>query len=471
MADNNENLNASDELKDASPASQGKEVIHNGTTIQSTGADALLGIFNAMGEGKSAEEAIPGSAEKKEKEIVDDAEGKESMGAVTETKPKEEEVVVKQDVPKVDANDEDDFSDLKDEDLQPTPLDKPKTQRRIQALLKKVKQVSEIEATTKKELAEKAAKLAELEKKLGGEGGTGSAVMDENVKAQLDELTMYRRRYELESSPELKTKFDAVIETREKDIAQILRDNQAGESLIKEIEQAGGFAAFGRSDKVFKLPNGDSVTAKQVFQRVRDALVDNNPADAVALDAALQDQMKISAEKKRYVEEEKSRAKDYFKQREEQANTQRKAIVEKAEKWLTEVTSKDEDFKDVEIPADAPAEKKKELEAENIYRKQLRDVLKTSLRTTSFDEFMDMAKDATKYYPVKRSLEKATKLIADKDAEITKLREELNKVKGAGSPVLKRGSVSSGKSEAPKGKPAVASLEDAFEKIAAGEDV
>lgn len=445
----------------------------DGAPVVSKGAESLAGIFDKMAagedpfakknkEGASAsdgDKAVAEAKEKADKEATDKA-AAEKAKADANAKAKAEGGQQQQQKPK-------DEDELSDEDLQPSPLDKPKTQKRIQALLKKVEEANNIVATTKKEAEEKAKKLAELEAKLGKEGGSGSTALDDKVKAQLDELAMYRRRYELETDPEVKSKFDDQIAARDTDIIGILKANQAGEALIKAIEAEGGAAKFAKSNKVFKLADGSNITAKELFQNIRDRLTEGSPADALAFDAALQDQFRLQGEKTRYIEAERAKAKEYFEGREKQAKEQSEQLKTKVESWIAKTTSEDPAFKDLEIPANATPEQTKEIKDENIYRKQLRDVLRSSVYTNNPEEYLDIVKDATMLYPVKREAEKAKKALADKDAEIAKLKDELAKVRGASRTTPTNGSLGSGGAAPQVKKPAAArSIEDEFAAIA-----
>jgi hypothetical protein len=465
MADTNE-----ENKQDTPPAADNnaqQEIIDNGKPlVASSGVESLKGIFDAFGDGKDpfakeepAADDQPVVEEKKEEEGV----GTDFDNASTKKEEKKEQA--KKDEAKAGAEkkDEEDYSDLKDEDLAPSPLDKPKTARRIKALLHKVEETNKIVATTKAELTEKASKLADLEKKLSESGSSNP-----DVQKQIDELAMYRRRYQLESDPEVKAKFDDAIVAMNADIAEILKANSAGEGLINLINDEGGLANLARLNKSYKLADGKSVTAKDLFNRIRDTLTENNPADALALDSAIQEQARLASEKVRYIEAEKGKAKEYFTAQEKAQQERSTGLKAKVEAFVTKLTNEDESFKDLAAPADASPEKAKEIKEENIYRKQLRDVLKASIGTTDPDEYLAMVKDATLLYPVKRSLAKSEALIKEKDAEILKLKGELDKVRGASSTTPKKSSISGGKQEEKKAaKPRT--LEEEFERIGGGE--
>jgi len=466
MAENTTEENKQDTPPAADNNAQ-KEIIDNGKPlVASSGVESLAGIFDAFGEGKDpfakedkAAEEKPVVEEKKEEKKEDAGVGSDFDNASTKKEEKKEEA-------KPDASTEtkeDDYSDLKDEDLAPSPLDKPKTARRIKALLHKVEETNRIVATTKAELTEKATALADLEKKL-----TESGSANPDVQKQIDELAMYRRRYQLESDPEVKAKFDDAIVAKDAEISDILKQNAAGEGLIKLINDEGGLAKFARLNKSYKLADGKSVTAKELFNRIRDTLTDNNPADALALDSAIQEQARLASEKVRYIETEKGKAKEYFTAQEKAQQERSTGLKAKVEAFVAKLTNEDDSFKDLVAPADASPEKAKEIKEENIYRKQLRDVLKASIGTTDPDEYLAMVKDATLLYPVKRSLAKAEATNKEKDVEIAKLKAELDKVRGASTTTPKKSSIAGGKQEEKKAaKPRT--LEEELDAIAGGQ--
>lgn len=465
--------NTTEENKQESPPAidnnTTQEIIDNGKPLVATsGVESLRGIFDAYGDGKdpfAKEETTEEKPEEKKEEAP--GVGADFDNASTKKEEKKPEEAKKEEV-KSDAavtdKKEEDYSDMTEEDLAPSPLDKPKTARRIKALLHKVEETNRIVATTKAELTEKATKLADLEKKLNESGSANP-----EVQKQIDELAMYRRRYQLETDPEVKSKFDDAIAAKDGDITEILKQNAAGEGLIKLITDEGGLAKFARLNKSYKLADGSSVTAKELFNRIRDTLTDNNPADALALDAALQEQSRLASDKTRYIEAEKGKAKEYFTAQEKAQTDRATGLKAKVEGFITKLTNEDESFKDLVVPADASPEKAKEIKEENTYRKQLRDVLKASIGTTDPDEYLAMVKDATLLYPVRRSLAKSEATIKERDAEIVKLKEELNKVRGASATTPKKGgSISGGKQEEKKAaKPRT--LEEELEAIAGGE--
>ena len=441
-----------------------QEIIDNGKSISSSpGVESLKGIFDAFEEGEdpfSKAEEKPIIKEEAEVKEEDDA-GNDFGNASTKKEEKKSVEAKVTEVKPEEKKEEEDYSDMKDEDLAPSPLDKPKTARRIKALLHKVEETNKIVATTKAELTEKVTKLADLEKKLNESGSSNP-----DVQKQIDELSMYRRRYQLENDPEIKAKFDDAIVAKNNDIVEILVANSAGESLIKLITDEGGLAKFARLDKSYKLADGSNITAKEMFNRIRDTLTDTNPADALALDAAIQEQTRLGFDKNRFIESEKTKAKEYFSAQEKAQTDRATGLKAKVDGFISKLTKEDESFKDLEIPTDASAEKTKEVKEENVYRKQLRDVLQASIGTTDPDEYLSMVKDATLLYPVKRSLAKSEIMIKEKDMEIIKLKEELNKVRGASSTTPKKGGIIATAKMEEKKSTKVRTLEEELDAIA-----
>lgn len=349
--------------------------------------------------------------------------------------------------------------------------DKPKTAKRIQALLKKVDSITSEATKTKKERDDQATKLKELEEKLANVK-TFDPKTDEAVKQQLDELAMHRRRYELEKDPEVKTKFDDRIVEAEKPIAEILQRNGAGEALIKLIDQEGGWLKFSQSNRPIGLKEGTHAAAE-----VAEMIIQNLPAyERRALEVLATEQIATKREKERFFKEEQAKAVDYFKKVEEERNrgtveyqkqvAEAKKIIEDFQK---EAREKNEWLKEKEVPATATAEQKASLEDDNKHTKQLNEVLVKAINTKDVKGMLDVVMDSVNFYQERRVHAKTqAELKAAKDA-VAKLQAELDKFKNAARSTPRGGSISSAPSSAAdtaKKKPQ--SLEEALDAIASG---
>lgn len=465
----------------------------NGNTLNSS-ASPLADIFNKIEEGKSegktAKEVIAELPAKKDEVVVEKKEVKAEKPAEkdslekrldkveTDRQEKKEEEVTreslrasgeKKEVKEVKEEKPEDV--IPEEELQVLPQDKPKTAKRITALLAKIRATESKAAETAKQAEEKAAKLAELEKKLS-ETKTVDPATEEKVKKQLDELAMYRRRYDLDKDPEVKTKFDTRVELAEKSIKETLARNKAGESLIKLIETEGGWSKFSESNRYVTIGDGEGGTKQVTQAELADQILQALPlSERKGVEAAMVEQIQTKRDKDRFLQEEQAKAGEFFKKKEEETIAQEttyKKEVEEAQKKIAEWRDKflDSDWiKDKQVPAGATAEQKAEIEATNAYNAKLRALTVKSLSAKKLEDLLEMAGDSVRYYDENRRSRAL-------QAENERLKSELSKLRSAGRSVPKHGSisVSSSSSEgvAPK-KPR--SLEEAFAAIERGESV
>ncbi len=364
---------------------------------------------------------------------------------------------------------------IAEDELKVLPHDKPRTAKRIDALLGKIKQVSGVEAETKKQLDAKENKLKELEAELNKVKSIDPTT-NEEIKKQLDELKMYRRRYSLENDPEFKAKFDDRISKAETPIFDILKRAGLEDPMLKIINEAGGWTAFASSTKKMKLANGQSMSGSEIVEAVMNELP---IGDRKAVEAAMLEKIQTQREKDRYVEEESKNASKYFeeqskkeKEASEASRRQTDEMTQNITKWHEGVI-KDSDFlKDHPIPSDATKEKKEEIERNNKYNSQLRGLLNHSLNAKDLPTMLSVVLDSVKYYDERRR----TAALSDENARLRKELEtrtsEVEKVKTSSRSTPKSGSIAGGGASEQVKEPAKPkSLEDALDRIAAGESV
>ncbi len=180
------------------------------------GADRKEAIREVMGKKKAA--AAP-----EKKEVVTKTEGETEKVAkeikVTSSHPEDEkpadpapglnEALTRGQEKKFDdaekANEPAPADDepVADDQLQVLQTDKPKTAKRISALLKKVTEVTEREANTVKEKLAKDEEIKTLKDQLANVKTVDPKTEEEIVNAR-KELAMFRRRYDLDRDPEIK---------------------------------------------------------------------------------------------------------------------------------------------------------------------------------------------------------------------------------------------------------------------------
>lgn len=480
---------------------------NNGSSIQSEGTKTLSDIFEKMIEAKSEgadpktaikevqEEKAAASApvqeqakpepkaevkpesselEKKlqekqeEKQAAKEEEiSRESLRKLTEAKKEEKKA---EDTTKQDE-------DISDEELQVLPHDKPKTAKRINALLNKIKQVESREVETKKQAEEKANRLSELEQELSTVKSSNPAT-DEKVKAQLDELAMYRRRYQLETDPEVQEKFDSRIMSTETSIIDHLKKRGATDDLIKLINKEGGWSMFASSPNTMTLPDEDGGTRQVPMAELAETILNALPlGERKAIEAAMMDQLQTQSAKRLYFEEQTKKANEYFKKQEEEskkASLDQQRQIEEArntvEKWRTEVEQSDW-LKDKDVSEKASAAEKAAIIEHNRYNSQLRSLLKKAITTTDLNGMLEIVHDSVRYYDERRNTASLRRELDSLRNELQAKQAELDKFKGASRSVPRAGSISSTGPAAVPAEKRPRSLEEAFDRLARGENI
>lgn len=489
------------------------EVLDNkGNSSPSEGAKTLSDIFDKMIEAKSegedpklaikeveqekAEQAKPEpKAEPVKEEPAAKSEPSDLDKKLEDKKPaaeepaKEEDVsrdslrkmFEKKDAEKAKASDKeekkDTFEDVSEEELQVLPHDKPKTAKRINALLSKIKEVESRETETRKQAEEKAKRLAELEQQLSTVKSSDPTT-DEKVKAQLDELAMYRRRYELDNDPELKEKFDTRIEAQELAIVDHLKKRGATDELVKLIQNEGGWARFASSNNTMTLPDEDGGTRQVSMAELAETIINALPlGERKAIEAAMMDQIQTQSAKKLHYEDQVKKAKEYFSKRDEEskkASAEQQRQIEEArksvEKWQAEV-EQSEWLKDKELPAKATPEQKQAVQEHNRYNAQLRSLLKKAVSTTDLNGMLEIVHDSVRYYDERRNTASLKREVDSLRAELQAKQAELDKFKGASRSVPRAGSVSSNASTPTATEKRPRSLEEAFDRLSRGESI
>jgi hypothetical protein len=365
--------------------------------------------------------------------------------------------------------------DVPDDELKVLPHDKPKTAKRIQALLKRIDGVSSEAAKTKAEVLEKAAKLTELEKKLA-EVQSSDPATNEKVKAQLDELSMFRRRYELDNDPEIKTKFDKRVEQAETSINEVLIKRNAGKALLDIIKEEGGWNKFSNSTRQIPISDGEGGVMYSPGAEIADQILQALPlGERKAIESAMLEQVQTNREKDRFLKEEQEKANKYFAEREniskKQAEENEKQMQEarKSIDAYVEKQMKEEWIADKQIPDGATAQEKAAILEHNKYNAQLRGVLKKAVATKDLNGLLEIITDSVRYFDERRKTDNLSKENATLKAELKAKQAEIDKVKGAGRSVPRTGSISSPMSQERDSSKAPQTLEETLERMERGE--
>lgn len=465
-------------------------------------APALHDIFSriesAKSEGRTAAEAIaetpPVKEEKKEeKEEVkpepkaEDADLTKRLDAAAEKKEEEAEISreklrtateeKKEEVKSEEKKDEKKEDDVPDEELKVLPSDKPKTAKRIQALLKRSATLNTEFATTKAEKEALAKERDDLKKQLEGVK-TNDPATEAKIKEQLDELAMYRRRYDLDKDPEIKTKFDTRVEAAEKSITDILVARNAGEALLKEIKADGGWAKFASSTRLLPINDGEGGTKNIPAAEVADLILQNLPlGERKALEAAMMEQIATVREKDRFFKEQQATAAEFFKKKEEEnqrlaAESQKKQeeATKQIDEWAKKTLEADWLKDKTPDPKATPAERAA-VDEYNKYNAQLRSLFKKAISTHDLPGLMEIMTDSVRYYDERRVSSTLRSENAKLKADLAAKQAEIDRFKGAGRSVPRAGSITSPASSEGAKNHAPRDISEAFDRIGRGESV
>jgi len=444
----------------------------NGMDIRGEGSTNLNSIFDKIEAGIKPEAAIKEVmsskpdpdvvVEKAPKPVETKEEAPSGLDAELQKTEKQAEVPAPVQPPEK-------IEEVLPDELTVQPGDKPKTARRIQALLAKKGEIEAQLATTQKERDERDAKLKELESKLGNVK-TADPKTEEAIQQQLAELAQYRRKYQLENDPQVKVKFDSRIAKNDELIYGTLKARQAGEGLIKLIQDEGGWARFADSDKQITMANGDVMTASEVAANILAALP---YSERRAIDTAVNDQIQTKQEKERFFAEETAQATEYFKKVEEQ----NKAAVEQQQKYISESRKAIEEWhkkadaeydflKEKLIPPNSTAEEQAAIKEHNEWAQQIQAEKKKYAGSKNIQEILEAVDAGVKYHNERHV---NAKLIAENKA----LKAKLENFKNGGRSTVRSGSIAAGSSslgnEPKPSKPK--SLEETFAAMERGENV
>lgn len=487
MAD--QNNQGENKLNETTERSSTDVLDMNGNDISSNNTP-LARIFDRIESGETSDEAIKKvMAPKDEPEPKEDAVAAPPAAEEKQSAPKEEVAETKQETPdnkkeegrrdifekkKEEKKDEKKAEDeVTEEDLRVLPYDKPKTAKRIDALLKKATALQESEALTKKELAARDQKLKELEEELG-KVKTVNPETNEEVKKQLDELSMFRRRYQLENDPEVKQKFDSRIESAENAISEIFKRRGGGDGLSNIVSEEGGWLKFTDSNRVIRLVDGTEMTAAEIAEAIKKELP---LSERRAIESFELEQIQTRRDRERFFEEETKKANEFFQKKNEltkkQEEERAKAIEEGSKminSWREEVKKANDWLKEKDIPSGIPQDKVAEIMEDNKYTKQLNELIDKAIQTTEPKQMLDIVLDSVKLHQERREHAKTQKALQALQQQLSAKEEQIKKFKIGSTTVSKSGSLVGGGSGAMDVTPSKPkTLEEALDAIARGE--
>jgi hypothetical protein len=307
---------------------------------------------------------------------------------------------------------------------------KPNSQRKIRLRMAKLREVE-----TKLADAEK--KIQELsEKTLAPEGDPKAKEELETLRATAARLT---RLHELEADPEIKEKFDKPADEAELAIIDLLKNHGIGEPTLNLVKEIGGFAAFSKSTKKFSVTvDGEDrdMTAAEMAKNWTERM---GVGDTALLQDKLNTQTHAREGKKAFVEAETKKAREYYTKQDADKQAFIKKVNDDYDAWAAKAVAIDS-LKDKPIPADASEAEKKELTRQNEYRKQIREIPGSIKKFKTLADLQQMVSESMQFHIVRidlvtlrAELEAAKELLADRDAELVKVREGLSTTGKSGS--------------------------------------
>lgn len=293
-----------------------------------------------------------------------------------------------------------------------------------------------------KRMVHLANRAKELEQKLAeAEKRPQTAANDDKVKelteksaAAEKELVQYRRRYSLESEPELK-KFDETVTKADEAIYGKLKEAGLSDKTVELIKSMGGFDGFSRSSQTFtvnmKGEGGELVpTVVTGAQLARQWLNDMNVADAEYLKAKLGERFNAIDNKKRRSDELAAGADTWFKEQQEQYDKSVKDHETKAteyrtgyDKKITDWLAAQEGLKDKTVPANASTDERKEIEDYNRHNAGVRALAKAAVNPPSLDDHVAIVQEAAQsliHVRENRNLKKENAALKEQLAKVQK---------------------------------------------------
>ena len=307
---------------------------------------------------------------------------------------------------------------------------KPNSQRKIRLRMAKLREVE-----TKLADAEK--KIHELsEKALAPEGDPKAKEELETLRATTARLT---RLYELEKDPEIAEKFDKPSEDAELAIADLLKNHGIGEPTLNLVKEMGGFAAFSRSTKTFSV-TVDGETRDMTAQEMADNWTKRmGVGDTALLQDKLNTQTHAREGKKAFVETETKKAREFYAKQEADKQAFVKKVTDEYDAWAVKAVAIDA-LKEVPVPADATEPEKKEILRQNEYRKQIREIPGSIKNFKTVADLQQLVSESMQFHigridlvKLRAELEAAKELLAERDAELAKVREGLSTTGKSGS--------------------------------------
>lgn len=402
----------------------------------------------------SSKPILPGLMDKIKEGVMDKKEPAEPEEKKTDAKAKK--AISSDDAPppkKADSNTPPE--ELAPEERGVLPHDSERVRRRINFFLSEDKKNKEALAKVKAELEE-----AKKAPQTAANAEEVAALKAERDKLNEEALRL-RRRYDWDNDTEVKTKYREPIEVAEKSVEDVFKRNGFGDTTIKAIKEAGGFAAFSRSRATYPVqvadpdnPNEKKTVNYTAAELARSWLAGMPVADAEEIRQSVGRQELLKNEEKSAMTKAQEEAKTYYenmtasqrKAHEEQQATLKKHQEEYAN-WEKKTSEETDWLRDAPLPDNASEDDRKRIESDNQFRKELREGM--GKHPTNAIEYGQLKLEAAKARHLERSLAQQQARIAELEEQVRKGKSALKTTGKGGSLLVKDGH----KPEAPKREP------------------
>ena len=229
-----------------------------------------------------------------------------------------------------------------------------------------------------------------------------------------DELKKFRAIFDIKNDPEFQSKYNQPIQSAKENIYNILRKNGASDDVINSIEKHGGpdavDQAWWKENAIDKLSLTDSERLKR------------NLVDVVDLKEKQEQEIENAAQNAEKILQEREQEKGQWYHKE----------VEQIDQHMENLTKELPWARFAEAPKDATPEKLEQVQRHNAQVQSLAEKFNSALWPTNAQERANVAAAAVFSHVLTEQLRIEQEGKSKYMAELKSLREENNKLKGAG---------------------------------------
>lgn len=229
-----------------------------------------------------------------------------------------------------------------------------------------------------------------------------------------EELKKFRQIFDIKNDPEFKSKYEMPLSQAKENIYGILKKHGASDDVIQSIEKAGGpdkiDQAWWKNNAIDKLPLTDS-------ERLKRSLV-----DVVDLKENQEKELEFVAQNAEQIMQERQMQTQNWYASENQSIEQHVDQITKDLPWA----------RYMDVPQGASQEEASKIEKHNAAVNSLSEKFNAALWPQTAQDRTNVAAAAVFSHVLTEELLSTQKAYADAQAQLKKLTEENNRIKGAG---------------------------------------